>query len=204
MTATRPPGYDDRSAAPVEASRRGAHRARPKPIAAILPVIAGVAVVLLVIGAVYTVFGSSADTPETNTAAQEAVQEEADSTADTDSDSDSADATTSSKKKSTKSSSSGSSGTVDQTIPVIVLNSIDVSGLAASYQTTLEGEGWSIERTGNSTSRDLATTKIYYEDSEMKASAKAVRKALGGFGELSEDADVNAGSITVVLGEDAQ
>jgi len=203
MTATRPPGYDDRSAAPVEASRRGAHRARPKPIAAILPVIAGVAVVLLVIGAVYTVFGSSSDAPETNAAAKEASLSDTDTGADDGTGTDAtAEATTGSKKNTSTKSSSGSS--VDKTIPVIVLNSIEVSGLAASYQSTLEGKGWTVDRTGNSTSRDLATTKIYYEDADMAASAKAVRKALGGFGELSEDADVNAGSITVVLGQDSQ
>ena len=209
MTATRPPGYDDRSAAPVEASRRGAHRARPKPIAAILPVLAGVVVVLLVIGAVYTVIGSKSDSPAKNSAAEKALEDEANSTANPES---SAKATKGGKASSDASpSADGSAGSggagggskVDKTIPVRVLNSIAVSGLAHTYADKIAAKGWTIDGTDNSTNKDLPTTKIYYQDADMKPSANAVRKALGGIGEITQDADVNPGKITVVLGQDA-
>lgn len=198
MTATRPPGYDDRSAAPVEASRRGAHRARPKAIAAILPVIAGVVVVFLVIGAVYTVIGKS-DTPATNTTAKDALEDEADSTANPE-----ASAGGSTKGSDADPSKPAATSKADKSIEIIVLNSLDVQGLATSYQTKLEGKGWTVADTDNSNNRDLEVTKIYYEDADMKPTASAVRKAIGGFGKLTEDPDLNPGKITVVLGQDTQ
>jgi hypothetical protein len=195
MTATRPPGYDDRSAAPVEASRRGAHRARPKAIAAILPVIAGVVVVLLVIGAVYTVVGKK-DSPATNSAAKTALEDEANSTANPD-------AGGGAKASSTGKASATSKA--DKSIKVIVLNSLNVQGLATSYKDKLEAKGWTVDYTDNSTTRDLATTKIYYDDPDLKATAGGVRKAIGGIGELStKGIDIKAGEITVVLGQDTQ
>ncbi|MBT0767455.1 LytR C-terminal domain-containing protein [Kineosporia sp. J2-2] len=218
MTATRPPGYDDRSAAPVEASRRGAHRARPKAIAAILPVIAGVAVVLLVIGATYTVLGNKSDT-QTNTTAQKALEDEAgsgeatasasagaDDSDDSGADADSGDAAATPATEDTTTAADdtdAATGTVDQTIPVVVLNSIDVAGLAAEKAAELENQGWTVERTGNSNNKDLPKTKIYYGSADIKASAQAVRKALGGIGQLSENADVTS-DITVVIGFDGQ
>ncbi|MCE0535889.1 LytR C-terminal domain-containing protein [Kineosporia rhizophila] len=218
MTATRPPGYDDRSAAPVEASRRGAHRARPKAIAAILPVVAGVAVVLLVIGAVYTVVGGRAS--DDKSASTGALDEGADTTAapsasagedkgdgkgDGKNDDQGADESSPAAEESQDAGSEGEGdgSKVDKTIPLIVLNSLSVSGLAKQYQSDLEGKGWSVERTGNSNNKDLPVTTIYYEGDEMKPSANAVRKALG-LGEISESSEVNPGKITVVLGEDTQ
>jgi hypothetical protein len=194
MTATRPPGYDDRSAAPVEASRRGAHRARPKAIAAIFPVIAGVVVVLLVIGAVYTVVGKK-DAPVTNSAAKKALEDDANSTANPES---------SGGAKASSTGKASATSKADKSIPVIVLNSLDVAGLATSYKTKLEAKGWTVSKTDNSSNRDLSTTKIYYEDADAKATASAVRKAIGGIGDLTKDANVNPGSITVVLGADTQ
>jgi hypothetical protein len=211
MTATRPPGYDDRSAAPVEASRRGAHRARPKAIAAILPVVAGVAVVLLVIGAVYTVVGGRSS--GSSSSSGETVEEAADPSvpadagaggADAGSDEESADAESPAAEESAGTGNGGGSK-VDKSIPVVVLNSLNVQGLATQYQEKLEGKGWTVADTDNATSRDLAVTKIYYQDEDMKPSANAVRKALGGgIGEIAEDPDVRPGNITVVLGQDTQ
>jgi hypothetical protein len=57
VSATRPPAYDERYAAPVEASRRGAHRARPNPLTSVVPVIAGMAVVVLVVVGAFTLLG---------------------------------------------------------------------------------------------------------------------------------------------------
>ncbi|GAA3631942.1 hypothetical protein GCM10022223_57550 [Kineosporia mesophila] len=217
MTATRPPGYDDRSAAPVEASRRGAHRARPKTIAALLPVLAGVAVVLLVLGAVYTVAsnrsggdssstaagGLSDETEATATATATAGGKGGDKTPTADDDT-TAEPTAEASATEDAGAGGGAGTTADQTIPVVVLNSLDVGGLASTYKAKLEAKDWTVSRTDNSVNRDLATTKIYYQDAEMKASALAVKKAIGGIGTISENASVNAGSITVVLGQDSQ
>ncbi len=222
MTATRPPGYDDRSAAPVEASRRGAHRARPKAIAAVLPVVAGVAVVLLVIGAVYTVFGNRADDAPSGNAApiaeggaepSAAPSSAGDAPKDEDKGDKGADDQGTEKTPAAEESADEDAGAgggndaggseVDKSIEVVVLNSIGVSGLAAQYEVDLEGKGWTVKRTGNSTNRDLPVTKIYYAGAEMKPSADAVRKAIG-VGEISDSPEVSQSDITVVLGEDTQ
>src|SRR4051794_30826383 len=83
MSATRPPNLDDRFSTPIEASRRGAHRARPKPASAGLPVVAGVAVVLLVLGGGYVVLKGSGGVSDSdsNGAAPSAVDEAPDATA---------------------------------------------------------------------------------------------------------------------------
>ena len=205
MTATRPPGYDDRSAAPVEASRRGAHRARPKAIAAILPVVAGVAVVLLVLGAVYTVVGGRSDSP-TKSAAEVPLEEGGEPAA-------SASAGAGGGKKpvgeettaaeETADPANGGGAKADKTIPLVVLNSLNVSGLAGKYQRELEGKGWTVERIDDATQKDLSVTKIYYQDAEQKPTATALRKALG-LGQISEDPGINPGNLTVVLGQDTQ
>ncbi|GAB3265850.1 LytR C-terminal domain-containing protein [Kineosporia babensis] len=217
MTATRPPGYDDRSAAPVEASRRGAHRARPKAIAAILPVIAGVAVVMLVIGAVYTVVGGRTDkAPSSDSAAlDEGTDTEASAapSADKETPKDEESAADESAAPEESETAGGNDGAdtggeetdtkVDKSIEVIVLNSIGINGLAAEYEGSLKGEGWTVKRTGNSTNKDLPVTKIYYGGDELKPTANAVRKAIG-VGEISDSPEVNPGDITVVLGQDTQ
>ncbi len=60
--STRPGGYDERLVVPLEASRRGAHRARVSPLVAALPLLAVVVVVAAVIGVAYTLFlGRSAN-----------------------------------------------------------------------------------------------------------------------------------------------
>ncbi|GLY31174.1 LytR C-terminal domain-containing protein [Kineosporia sp. NBRC 101731] len=215
MTATRPPGYDDRSAAPVEASRRGAHRARPKTIAALLPVIAGVAVVLLVIGAVYTV-ASSRSGGESSSSAAGGLSDETEATASATAGGKGGDKTPAAGGDTTAEPTAdasatedagtggGADTTADQTIPVVVLNSLDVAGLASTYKEKLEAKGWTVSRTDNSVNRDLQASKIYYEDASMKASALAVKKALGGIGVLSMNPTVTDDDIIVVLGQDSQ
>src|SRR5690242_17280614 len=54
--STRPGGYDERLVVPLEASRRGAHRARVSPLLAALPLLAVIVVVAAVIGVAYTLF----------------------------------------------------------------------------------------------------------------------------------------------------
>lgn len=208
MSATRPPAFDDRFSTPIEASRRGAHRARPKPVSAGLPVIAGAGVILLVLGGGYVVFkgGNSVSEGSSNRAAAGAV------------DDDSGPTSTATKKASapaadtgTKNNSGGGSGKADapkadKSIPLTVLNSGTIKGLAARKGDALAADGWTIERTGNPQAGDkgLATSKIYYGSSATKETATALQKELG-YGNLVRNSAV-AGSnkIVVVLGRDAE
>jgi hypothetical protein len=219
MSATRPPAYDDRFTTPIEASRRGAHRARPKPVASGLPVIAGIAVVLLVVGGVYTVVSGNKSGPSSNLAAASALDNDPDSTATakasaaatakatasaqspaavaSSTDDDSSDETT------PANSGSAATGAVNHGVNLVVLNSVPVQGLAKRAQTSLESNGWTVKRTGNSTNRGLATTKVYYGRSADKGTATSLKNDLG-FGTLVFDSSVATNGIVVVLGSDAE
>ena len=191
MSATRPPAYDERYAAPVEASRRGAHRARPNPLTSVIPVIAGMAVVVLVVVGAFTLLGDrgGSEDPGTAAGAQPTTAPSASASAPAGSGSATADP-------------SAPAGEVDKTIELRVLNSISVGGLAARYADKLKENDWVVGETADANQRDLAVTRVYYGKSSQKATADALVVALG-FGEAKKSA-ANAGAgITIVLGEDA-
>jgi hypothetical protein len=196
VSATRPPAYDERYAAPVEASRRGAHRARPNPLTSVVPVIAGMAVVVLVVVGAFTLLGDrggSADPGGTAAGAQPTSQPSASASA----------APSASASAAPSASASAPAAEVDKTIELRVLNATATCGLAAKVSEQLEGDQWVIGDTGDSQNqRNLATTRVYYGKSSQKATADAIVAALG-FGETKKSA-ANAGEgITIVLGEDA-
>jgi hypothetical protein len=208
MSTTRPPAYDERFATPIDASRRGAHRARPKPVSAGLPVLAGIAVVLIVIGGVYTVLGGNhkADpgaaiasaAPSATASAQASSTPKAGSTG-------SAATATTSPTGSTASAtgSTSSSGTVDHSVSLKVLNSVGVQGLAKKVTDKITPDGWSVSSTGNSVNRNLPVTKVYYGSSSLKATAKAMVQDLG-YGTTVLSSTVAPKGLVVVLGADSE
>jgi hypothetical protein len=209
MSATRPPAFDDRFTTPIEASRRGAHRARPKPVSAGLPIIAGIAVVLLVLGGTYTLLspnGSSKASP--NVAAADPGDD--DSGADpttkaTATKAGSAPAKTTGKADSAPTSKAAApGGDVDRGIALKVLNSVSTSGLAKKVVAEkIEPKGWKVASTGNSLNRNLDVTKIYYGKDANKATADAMKTDLG-FGTVVKDTGVAGSGLVVVLGHDAE
>jgi len=212
MSATRPPAFDDRFTAPIEASRRGAHRARPKPVSAGLPVIAGAAVVLLVLGGVYTLLGNRNDPSSSPSAAitdddgSAPTATGAAGTATTPAQANTATATTVPADPTATTAAGGGAGAgADKSIDVIVLNSGKIAGLAKRLGATLKTNGWSVPRTGNSIQHNLATTRIYYGPDAQKATATALQQEIG-FGDLVQDSSVvtAAKGIVVVLGKDAE
>src|SRR3954451_7684225 len=211
MSATRPPAFDDRFSTPIEASRRGAHRARPKPASAGLPVVDGITVVLLVLGGAYVMLkgGGGVSDSNSNLAAASAVDDDPAATA------------TAGRGTKTTAPSAGdpttaptkpaaTGGKVNRDIRFKLLNSTSISGLAKRVKTKLEADGWTIADadTGNSRNRGLAVTKIYYGRASTKATALALKKDLG-FGAVFLDASALTGSglttsdLAVVLGADA-
>jgi len=199
VSATRPPAYDERYAAPVEASRRGAHRARPNPLTSVIPVIAGMAVVVLVVVGAFTLLGDrgGSEDPGTAAGAQPTTAPSASSSA-----APSASASAPAATGSASADPSAAAGEVDKTIELRVRNSISVGGLAARYSEQLQEDGWVVVETGDANQRDLATTRVYYGKTSQKPTADALVVALG-FGEAKKSA-ANAGEgITIVLGEDA-
>ena len=193
MSATRPPAYDERYAAPVEASRRGAHRARPNPLTSIVPVIAGMAVVVLVVVGAFTLLGDRGSPDGSNVGAAPTTSPSASSSA--------APSASASAPAGSASPSAGA-GVVDKTIELQVLNSTTTGGLAKKFSQTLTDDGWTVAEPTDSNQRGLETTLVYYGKSSQKASAQAIVDKLG-FGKTKKSA-ANAGDgITVVLGEDA-
>ncbi|MCD5355186.1 LytR C-terminal domain-containing protein [Kineosporia mesophila] len=205
MTATKLPDYAHHSAAEDE-NRRGAHRSRTRTVSAVLPVIAGVAVVLLSIGALSVVIGNHRSGAGDSSTSGHALTED-NSTGSNSTEESSTDATakpTASADTDETPASNGSAATADTSVEVVILNSLSVNGLAGRYRSKLEDKGWTISLVDDAKSRNLSVSKIYYEDADMLGTARAVRKTIGGIGELTENATVYPGRVTVVLGQDAQ
>jgi LytR cell envelope-related transcriptional attenuator len=213
-STTRPPMHDDRSTGASEASRRGAHRARTKALSAGLPVLAGIAVILLVVGGIYVVLGNRGGSPSSDDTTVAAEPTPTDTLP-------SADATTGPSAETPATSAAaqpsrsrttpadpgtgpaGSTGNVDKSISVVVLNSTGVKGLAARGESALTTKGWNVTRTGNSINKGLSTTKIYYGDADNEETAQAVQSDLG-YGQVFQDSSVTRTGVTVVLGHDAE
>ena len=205
MSATRPPAFDDRFTTPIEASRRGAHRARPKPVSAGLPIIAGIAVVLLVLGGAYTLLS-----PGSNSSPNVAVADPGDDTgADPTTKASatkagSAPAKTTDKADAASTTKAAAGGDVDRGIALKVLNSVSTSGLAKKVVAEkIEPKGWKVGSTGNSLNRNLDVTKIYYGKDANKDTADAMKADLG-FGTVVKDTGVAGNGLVVVLGHDAE
>ena len=193
MSATRPPAYDERYAAPVEASRRGAHRARPNPLTSIVPVIAGMVVVVLVVVGAFTLLGDRGSPGGSNVNAAPTTTPSA---------STSAGPSASASAPAGSASATPGAGAADKTIELRVLNSTETGGLAKKFGDTLAADGWTIAEKDDAKQRGLQTTLVYYGKSSQKASAQAIVDKLG-FGKTKKSA-ANAGDgITVVLGADA-
>ena len=218
MTATRSPEADGRYSTPIEASRRGAHRARPKPVTTGLPVVAGIAVLFLVFGGGYAVLKN--DSGEDGGKVAAAVNLDDDPTA----------SAGASPRASTPASTAASTPVaprstapatpaqdpattkpvtdVDRSVNLRVLNSTGIKGLATRVQDSVESDGWTVKGTGNSRNRNLPVTKIYYGGDSTRATAEALRDDLG-YGTIVLDrsalrtSGVTTSGLVVVLGADA-
>jgi hypothetical protein len=213
MSATRPPTFDDRLTTQSEASRRGAHRARPKPVSAGLPVLAGIAVVLLVLGGGYVMLkgNGSGDSNSNLAAASPGVDEPVPtgpaSAAPTPTE---AEQTEQTEPSTEPTATETKAAAVDKDVEVKVLNSTSVRGLAGQVADTMNGAGWTVpdSAVGDSRNRNLPVTRVYYGRAATKATAQALVKELG-FGTAVRNADALAVSdvplsgLVVVVGLDA-
>lgn len=199
MSTTRPPSFEERFAAPAEANRRGAHRARPNPLTSLIPVLAGAAVVVLVVIGAFTLLNSRGTTSGPSSAVAGAPTG---TTPPTSKASTAATPTaTASASQEPVASTSETGGEVDKDAELVVLNSTGVSGLAKKVAGDLEDEGWTVGETSNASGR-LTKTRVYYAKNDEAATAEAVATSLG-FGEAKKSAAKAENGITVVLGSDA-
>jgi hypothetical protein len=197
---TRQGGYDERLVVPLEASRRGAHRARTNPLVAALPLLVVVVVVAAVIGVAYALFlkpssDTSASDPLTSptapgaTSAPSATQPSA----------------TASKSASASSSSATSApaATADKTTTFSVANGSGKKGLAGRVTATLKGAGFSGVSVDTKawSGTPVAETTVFYAKDSQKATAEAIANALGNGHARKSAADANGGIVVVAFDE---
>jgi hypothetical protein len=183
-------GVDERFAVPIEASRRGAHRARVSPVMAALPIVAVVAVVVGAIALVYVFFnglGGSGTTSEATATATTGAPAASGSQA----------------APGTASTSPSASGTVNKKIPVAVYNGTNpsVTGLARKAAGKLTAEGFTLGTVAPWTGSPVTETTIFIGSEEQRPTAEAIA-AVFGKGVVSVSS-VKAGvGITVVVSND--
>lgn len=197
---------DERMSAPAEASRRGAHRARPRAIPTGLPIVAGLVVILLVVGVSYYVLGRSSDSAARMSGAEDDVPAATASASPSasPSGSPSGSATGSATPTSAAASPTRRAAVVNKNARVSVLNSVPVQGLAARVRANLAADGWNVVSTGNAGQRNLATTTVYYRTAGMRATARKLVKDLQ-FGQARANPSApGSTAIVVVLGQDAE
>jgi len=200
--STRPSGYDERLVVPLEASRRGAHRARVNPLLSVLPMLAVVVVVVAVIGVAYTLFMRGNDTADNSAAPGPTASAPAKSNP-------AASATSSGNRASNtpapSAKASSAPAAVDKTVSFTVYNgsTAKVPGLAKKANTGLEGDGFAQGKvlTDQPPTGRTSTTKVYYATADQKAAAEAIQASLG-VGTVRLSSSVAAKGIVVVIGDD--
>ena len=211
MSGVRP-SYDDRFAAPLEANRRGAHRARPNPVLGFLPIVAVMALVGIVAGGAFALLGGGSLLPGGNSPSgsvagasplPSTTAPRPSATATTPSAT--ASAPTTAPATATATSPSPGGGTVTKTVKLTILNATKppVNGLAAQVKTKLQGQGWTVSKTATQTSSSPPTT-VYYATADLRATANALVKALGVGLVQQNPALAGITGITIVIGNDYQ
>ncbi len=199
--STRQGGYDERLVVPLEASRRGAHRARTNPLVAALPLLVVAIVVAAVIGVAYALFlkpgsDTSANDPLTSPTAPPATSAPAAAQP-------SATASKSASASSSSSSSSSAAGTVNKATVITVYNNTGISGLAKRVSSALSSKGYT--KAGVTTAKwtpAVSQTTVFYSKDSQAATAARVVKDLG-FGKAEQTTKGTGGGIAVVAMPDA-
>jgi LytR cell envelope-related transcriptional attenuator len=196
---------DDQYVMPVEASRRGAHRARMSPMLSALPFVAVAVVVTGVVALAWTLFGGPGNDPTATPAGvvSRSVTPSGSATAGR-SKSPSSSRTTkvASRTASTPAASNPGAGVVDRTSPIVVRNSTRTQGLARRAAAALQSKGWTIDGTPDNYRPAINSTVFYAQDAQL-VTAQAVAKDLGIALVQQSTARATKG-ITVILGADYQ
>jgi len=201
--STRPGGYDERLVVPLEASRRGAHRARVNPLMGVLPVLAVVVVVAAVIGVAYTLFlrGSNGTDDTANgtgpTATAPANTKPAATTSP-------GSASSTTPATSPSASQSAPAATVNKATAFSVYNGSTpaVNGLGAKAQTALAAAGWTkANLVKGKAPVQSTTTHAYYAEDSQRGTAEAIVKSLG-VGSAKLSTSIAGSGIVVVVGND--
>ncbi|NLT54701.1 MAG: hypothetical protein GXX79_09060 [Actinomycetales bacterium] len=189
-------GQDDRYS-PIEATRRGAHRARPTPAAAVAPVVAVVAVVAVVLVGLWALVGSlggqdSGGDPEAGpSASQPATPSDRPSQ-------------TPQQSQSPTESTEQQQPQVDRSLTVKVLNNTSTAGLAKKAADQLKAAGWTIgEVTNHRPLGSVPQTTVYYATMAQRATAQAVAADLG-TRTVQRSPTLAGNGLTAILASDYQ
>jgi len=192
MTSTFPP--DEFDVEDPGTGRRGAHRARPNPLVAVVPLVLVTVAVVAIIVAAMTMLGGSRtpsagvpgggpDVPSQSVTGDEPQPSQ----------------TTSESAPPSPSPSAEPEPTVDLSLPVSVLNGTTTSGLAAAATEVLTAAGYNVVSTDNFDGDTLPTT-VYYSTEDALGTAEAIAQELGA-GQTELD-DSRGEGVVVVLGDD--
>lgn len=203
---------DEFDRVPESSSRQGVHRARlepPKGGGLALIVTTGI-IALLIGAAAYFILpnlglfdgaepATDAETAQITAAASEAPTDPATAEA-----TDETSAPVEPSAETTASSSPSASETqepaasVDKTVPVVVLNSTGMAGMAGTAGDRLNGEGWTVSFIGNWGGAPQATSSILYNGEDQLANAQAIGEVLN-ITEFIPTAQIQD-PLTVVIG----
>jgi LytR cell envelope-related transcriptional attenuator len=204
--STRQGGYDERLVVPLEASRRGAHRARMNPVLAALPLLAVIVVVAAVIGVAYTLFlrPNTQDANESGptTPAATATPPAASAPAAAPAASQPSASAGSASASSSASAGASSAATIDKTVVFAVYNATQVKGLAAKAKTTLTADGFTAGQVLRGTPPVVVSrTTVFYAKASQAATAKAMAKTLNAVAR-EDSAAATPSRIVVVVSSD--
>ena len=174
--------------------RRGAHRARPNPVLAMLPLLLVVVLVVAVVVGAITLLGEDAPQPVAPAATAPAATEQP---------ADAVTAPASPPATAAVPSAPESLPPVDTEVAVTVLNGTRTSGLATGATRRLSGQGWTVVRADNYREGAPPPTTVFYPREDLAPTAEAVAEDLGGAATDLNEAFGDQG-LTVVLGEDYQ
>lgn len=188
--------------------RRGAHRARSNPVAALVPAVLVVLAVLAVGIGTYALLSGGPGTAvvETSEPTSEAFETPVplESTEPTPTAAPTATAPTATAAPTTTAPPPAPTTTApppvaDRSVAVTVLNSTRTAGLAARAAGALENAGWRVAGTGNHRNSTPPTT-VYFAAPVEQVTAEAVAADLGGA--RVQQSSSFAEPLTVVLGSD--
>jgi hypothetical protein len=84
---------------------------------------------------------------------------------------------------------------------ITILNGTKADNADEKLGQKLTGEGWKVSGTANASTRDVATTSVYYNSGDLEGAALGLVKELGAG--TASFSDANPGSpITIVIGAD--
>jgi len=211
VTTTRPGGVEDRYGQPLEATRRGAHRARPTFVEVLLPSLAVLGVIAIVATVTWVLLkgvggGSSstdAGSADTSTSAPATASAKPSASAATHAATHGPTHSATAKASASPSVTKPAAVVVNKKAKLIVLNGTTTAGLAKKASAALTDNGWTVGSVGNYSPKGaVKQTTVFYASGAQAATAKAVAAELG---VVAQQSDTKAAKgITVILGPDYQ